>query len=152
MEMPTQFSRRSVIALLVGLGAWAGSVRASDPAPATPAPTTVRTVFTLPGGYKVTKQEVQQTSASTVPNIGTDPDKQTVRPRPGCEWWEDHVRRCGCWADYNSDYNCGSFHSECRFIFGSCRQFWREPCFTAPPPSPFGPEYDCPPTHPWKNR
>jgi hypothetical protein len=34
---------------------------------------------------------------------------------------------------------CGSLKSECVFLFGSCRQFFGEPCFKGPDPYP----------HPW---
>lgn len=51
---------------------------------------------------------------------------------------------CGCWANVNS-MGCGSLHSECAFIFGSCRTFYGEPCFKqrpAPlPPVPPYPDY-----------
>lgn len=40
----------------------------------------------------------------------------------------------GCQA--NSDGACGSFHSEMRFIFGSCRSFFLEPCVPNQPSSP----------------
>jgi hypothetical protein len=151
----------------VSLGAWAGSVRADDTVIVVPARSSKPTVITLPAGLKAQKQQgtqqkqdgiqqkqdgIQQTSASTDPSVSYDPELKTVRRYPVLEWCADKTRSCGCWADYNSDYNCGSLHSECIFIFGSCRQFWREPCFKSPPPSPFGPAYDCPPGHPWHRR
>ena len=37
---------------------------------------------------------------------------------------------------------CGSLKSELVFIFGSCRQFYGEPCFKGPNPYP----------HPWFNK
>jgi hypothetical protein len=99
------------------------------------------------------KQEgVQQVSVSNEPNVSYDPELTTVRRNPLHDWLDDRPRSHCCWSDYNSDYNCSSLHSECVFIFGSCRQFWREPCFNGPPPSPFGPAYDCPPGSPCGRR
>jgi hypothetical protein len=160
--MSPHLLRRWVAVALVGLGAWAGSARADDTVivvPAKPARTPLINWSVLFRTHKqeqvvvvqksegaVPKQEgVVQTSGATDPNVSYDPEWKTVRPRPVRDWFDDHTRGCGCWADYNTDYNCGSFYSECVFIFGSCRHFWREPCFKSPPPSPFGPGYDCPP-------
>jgi len=51
------------------------------------------------------------------------------------QWVHDHP---GCWADFNG-YSCGSLDSECKFIFGSCRTFFGEPCAPGPPPTPWDP-------------
>ncbi len=40
-----------------------------------------------------------------------------------------------CWTSHNSP-GCGSLKADCTFVFGSCRQFFGEPCFGGPPPSP----------------
>jgi hypothetical protein len=48
------------------------------------------------------------------------------------EWWHSHG--IGCWADANS-FGCGSLHSTCIFMFGSCRAWYKEPCFPIPPRS-----------------
>jgi hypothetical protein len=167
--MSPHLLRRWVVAALVGLCAWAGSVRADDTVivvPAKPARTPFINWSVLFRTQKqeqvvvvqkqegvVQKQEgkaqkqegVQQASVSSEPNNSYDPEGKTVRRWPLHDWFDDHTRGCGCWADYNTDYGCSSLHSECVFIFGSCRHFWREPCFRSPPPSPFGPSYDCPP-------
>jgi hypothetical protein len=99
-------------------------------------------------GAVQTQEGVQQVSVSNEPNVSYDPDYKTVRRNPFHDWMDDRPRSNCCWADYNTDYGCSSLHSECVFIFGSCRHFWREPCFRSPPPSPFGPAYDCPPGSP----
>jgi hypothetical protein len=65
-------------------------------------------------------------------------NKDGVRRPQLCERWFNRSRIFGCWADYNTDYNCGSCRSEYLFIFGSCRQFWREPCLKEPPTNPLG--------------
>src|SRR5437764_10611869 len=38
----------------------------------------------------------------------------------------------GCAATVSS-FGCGSWKADCTFAFGSCRDFWSEPCF---PPDP----------------
>lgn len=39
-----------------------------------------------------------------------------------------------CWASHNG-VGCGSFRSESVFLFGSCRQFFGQPCLNGPPPA-----------------
>jgi hypothetical protein len=72
----------------------------------------------------------------------------------------DLFRKCNltCWAHHNQ-YTCGTFVSEARFIFGSCRNFFGESCPASPPAvyapggypgGVFGPGYDsgdCPFCH-----
>jgi hypothetical protein len=43
----------------------------------------------------------------------------------------------GCWTHHNL-FGCGTFVSEMRFAFGSCRAFYGEPCYKMPtyPPVP----------------
>lgn len=67
------------------------------------------------------------------------------RPRP----LQNRIQnsdRCGCWAHHNL-IGCGSFHSECTFIFGSCRTFFGLPCLKGQPPL-FGPNPSLPPSMP----
>jgi hypothetical protein len=57
-------------------------------------------------------------------------------------------RGLGCWATHES-MGCGSCKAERIFMFGSCREFFGEPCLqTAPPPLPglsYGPtRCNCP--------
>ena len=49
-----------------------------------------------------------------------------------------------CWSTHNG-YSCGSLRSEGVFIFGSCREFFGEPCIKGPPPPPWSPEARIPP-------
>jgi hypothetical protein len=42
----------------------------------------------------------------------------------------------GCYATHDSA-GCTSLHAELTFIFGSCRQFFGEPCFPGPLPPPY---------------
>jgi hypothetical protein len=45
----------------------------------------------------------------------------------------DFLRKfhCDCWSHHNC-YTCGSLVSEGRYIFGSCRAFYGEPCMRGP--------------------
>jgi hypothetical protein len=43
-----------------------------------------------------------------------------------------------CWSHHNN-VGCGSLKAECKFIFGSCHEFYGEPCFKGPPPPPAPP-------------
>jgi hypothetical protein len=52
----------------------------------------------------------------------------------------------GCWSHHNM-YTCGSWKSECTFVFGSCREFFGEPCLPGPPQPPMPPGYGPPPTY-----
>lgn len=52
-------------------------------------------------------------------------------------WW--HRRLASeCWSHHNS-FLCGSCESELRFVFGSCRQFFGEPCLPGPATYPYAP-------------
>lgn len=42
-----------------------------------------------------------------------------------------------CWSHHNS-LGCSNLEAEFRFIFGSCRTFYGEPCERRPPASPPG--------------
>jgi hypothetical protein len=46
-----------------------------------------------------------------------------------------------CWASHNG-VGCSSLGSTCTFMFGSCRQFFGEPCFNGPTPLPRVPGAD----------
>ena len=47
-------------------------------------------------------------------------------------------RPLGCWSSFNG-YGCTSLKSSLVFIFGSCRDFYAEPCLKGPPPSALPP-------------
>jgi hypothetical protein len=55
------------------------------------------------------------------------------RQHPVCDWIKS--RPLYCWASHNK-MGCGSLKSECTFLFGSCREFFGEPCYKGPPPNP----------------
>ena len=39
-----------------------------------------------------------------------------------------------CCASHHNDLGCTSGGADCKFIFGSCRTFWSEPCPLGPSP------------------
>jgi hypothetical protein len=56
------------------------------------------------------------------------------RPHPISQGIRDCLQKHGwcCHSSFNS-YTCGTLKSECKFIFGSCREFFGEPCLKGPP-------------------
>jgi hypothetical protein len=59
------------------------------------------------------------------------PVGQWLKDRPCFRWVSNQC----CWAHHNT-LGCSSLASEYMFMFGSCRQFYGEPCFKGPPPPP----------------
>jgi hypothetical protein len=55
-----------------------------------------------------------------------------VKPVPK-PWQEYHTPPVGCWQHHSCDFSCSTFHSEFTFVFGSCREFFGEPCLKEPP-------------------
>jgi len=57
-----------------------------------------------------------------------------ARPHPIWQGIKDCLQKHG-WCCYSSSntFTCGTCKSECRFIFGSCREFFGEPCLKGPP-------------------
>jgi hypothetical protein len=58
------------------------------------------------------------------------PDQEPCRaPQPVA----DFLRKfhCCCWSHHNC-YSCGNIWSEGRYIFGSCKAFYGEPCMRGP--------------------
>ncbi len=60
-------------------------------------------------------------------------------------WWKN--RPWNCWSHHNS-FLCSSCESEWRFVFGSCREWWGEPCLKGPPTYPYLPPPPYPPPNP----
>ena len=52
--------------------------------------------------------------------------------------WHREGRPLGCWASFNG-YSCTSLKSTLVFTFGSCRDFYGEPCLKGAPPSALPP-------------
>jgi hypothetical protein len=130
--MPRDLSR-AILALVLGMGVLAGLIRAEPPA-ATPG-----AIF--PAQYLQPIPATEQ-PAETVLDEGCG--GKSLRGRilpwhPLHDWVQNHPS-IGCFAHHNT-LGCGSLNSECKFIFGSCRTFYGEPCLKGPPPSPFPPGY-----------
>jgi hypothetical protein len=107
---PISGFRRILLATILGLGVWAGLARADGRRPKYPA------------GY-------------TLAPPGVVVDQNGRRP---CGNWLRRKCNLKCWASFNNP-GCGSLRSEIAFIFGSCRNFFGEPCLAGPPPSPLPP-------------
>jgi hypothetical protein len=111
-----------------------GRVRADDPAAipvpaATPAPG--RGNFALPYGSGPAWPDYSNlaTPKGSCPGC----EGNGGQHHPALRRWL--LRPIGCWTTHQ-DYGCGNLKSECIFLFGSCRQFYGEPCLKEPPPLP----------------
>jgi hypothetical protein len=75
------------------------------------------------------------------PGSSDAPDPYLQPPPPGKpNWLIAYFQRynCGC-ASHHNDLGCTSGIADCKFIFGSCRTFWSEPCPQGPSPYNFVP-------------
>ena len=64
-----------------------------------------------------------------------------LQPPPGkANWLTACFQRhnCAC-ASHHNDTGCTSGMADCKFIFGSCRTFWMEPCPQGPSPYKYVP-------------
>jgi hypothetical protein len=61
-------------------------------------------------------------------------------PKPPAPFLTRYFQRhnCGC-ASHHNDLGCTSGKADCKFIFGSCRTFFIEPCPQGPSPYRFVP-------------
>ncbi len=141
---------RAVLAVL-GLGAAAGFGRAQSLPVATnpPAPgvtaTTGPTAVAVPSSVAWPDPAFSHLPVPTpAPALVADPNQM----HPFKARLHNLIQRhpSYCWSSHNS-VGCGSLEAECTFLFGSCRQFFGEPCFkgqpTIPglPPPPGAPAY-----------
>ena len=62
--------------------------------------------------------------------VVSDPSLEYGRNRPVRSFLNNHGMAC---YSHHTQLGCGSFHSEFRFIFGSCRAFFMDPCVPNPP-------------------
>ena len=108
--MPRTCLGRTALVLL-GWVMMAGLSRAGEPNPYYPK--TPAGATELPPGY---------------PPVDSSPSKH-----PLLDWWR-YGKPLFCWASFNG-YGCQSRHSMAVFIFGSCREFYSEPCLKGAPPS-----------------
>jgi hypothetical protein len=127
---------RAALAVLVGMGATAGLTHAQQPAPA-PAPGKEPwAVIEYGAGAPLSPDAAPTTEAPGAPRRPVL-DWLHSRPRPIVDHVHDcmHAKGVGCWSHHNA-YLCGSWKSECTFVFGSCRAFFGEPCLPGPPAPP----------------
>lgn len=123
--MHTWWARAS-LAAVVGLGVTAGLLRAGEyatvpynyPAPVPPG------VPNLPPGMSL--------YPGPMPPVFAMPEPPQPPPTRGqaIKGWLQRHNLC-CWSHHNNA-GCGSLASEWNFVFGSCRNFYSEPCFGGP--------------------
>jgi hypothetical protein len=124
--MTRSLLRRALLAAALGMGVTAGLARADGPSPA---PKTV-----VEGQVATSQDAVPQEGVPCDEGAPTHHKLAWLRPRNVAQAVHNHGP-IGCYANFN-DYSCSSLHSECLWIFGSCRQFYGERCLKGPPPSP----------------
>jgi hypothetical protein len=132
-----------VVGLILAVGC-VGGLRAQDPVVAAPVPTPDPTAAAhvladpVPGHYPSPGPGVAPVAGGPVAGYlpivnapGWPAQTDCSAPdRRRCLTW---LRRpCGCAATLNS-FTCGNLDSELTFIFGSCRQFYGEPCVKQQP-------------------
>jgi hypothetical protein len=76
------------------------------------------------------------------PGMG-GPPAPYAEPDPGVVSWPQKGERHRTWSQppkgcfsHHNRFSCGSFESEMRFLFGSCRAFFGDPCLKKPQPVP----------------
>jgi hypothetical protein len=129
-----------VLAILLGLGIAGPRIRADDLRPVpSPAPEPAPVVDNSVG------PQVPFIPGDAV--LAPGPPDGAPKHRSFREWASDCLHAnvpILCWAHHNG-LGCGNIVSEFNFVFGSCRTFYGEPCFTRPPPLPvpqgYGPGY-----------
>jgi hypothetical protein len=111
------------LSLMLAMGWWVQRLPAQAPAAPTPA------APTAPALAAPVYAPAQAPCACAADGMTGQPGQRSRLARIGL----------GCYTTHNSP-GCGSLHSELTFIFGSCRQFFGEPCFARPVQYP-APEY-----------
>jgi hypothetical protein len=156
MSMTQRWLLRAGLAAAVGLGVLAGLARAQSP-----------TQYVWPPDFNPEPVNVIENGMPKplVPRAAQGPTGfeqypgEGLAPRPTDhggpvrnhlastrQAWRDFYRNHPwyCWA-YLNPHLCSSWESERAFIFGSCREFFGEPCMKGPPQVPIPPGYKIPP-------
>lgn len=121
---------RALLAGLLGSFALTGLARADEPDLLVPQPTPV---FAQDAGPEAAAMPLSP-PASHVPGPTSrlaPEDRIPYHPITNFA----HNCKYYCWSHHNN-VGCGSLKAECKFIFGSCHEFYGEPCFKGPPPPP----------------
>jgi hypothetical protein len=132
---------RAVLAAALGLGVWAGLARAQGTSAAAPAQQPPQIIVVNGATYQLAPNQEPAAvpgTAASCPSCGVKPISPPLggsppNPPASADSWWAKKRRCGCWASING-FSCGSWESEAAFMFGSCRNFFGEPCAKGPPP------------------
>jgi hypothetical protein len=123
---------RIKLLIVVAMAVVVGSLRAQDEV----SPSSSGPALEGPGSDRPVLQAIVDRIEVSHPDpYGGDPqvyspDQESCRrPQPVA----DFVRKFGicCWSHHNCS-SCGSLVSETRFVFGSCRAFFGEPCMRGP--------------------
>jgi hypothetical protein len=84
--------------------------------------------------YRGTDFPPYMTGPYGVPYIPIPPEAPPARAG---HWWQ---KPCGCFAAFNN-VGCGNCRTHAIFIWGSCRQFFGQPCIKQVPAVPLPPGY-----------
>jgi hypothetical protein len=129
------------VGLLVGMGSLTTSARAQQPAP-------------IVQEYQIVPAGAVSGCPCPSPDNGRDsrpPNGQATGLLVSVFGWSDHpIHDClhrhgfACWTELASP-RCSSISSELTIMFGSCRQFFSEPCYIGPGAPPGGSCPNCRP-------
>jgi len=89
-------------------------------------------LFALIGGLALLAGTANAQYSSPVNMDAPDPWLEPPPPAPRFKAY--FQRRNCCCASHHDDLGCTSGDADCKFIFGSCRTFWSEPCPQGPSP------------------
>jgi hypothetical protein len=95
-------------------------------------------IFTVVAGLAFVAGTATAQQPAPVSNDAPDP---YLQPPPGkTGWLTTYFQRHNCCcASHHNDLGCTSGMADCKFIFGSCRTFWSEPCPQGPSPYKYVP-------------
>jgi hypothetical protein len=147
--MTQRWYLRAVLAAVIGLGVAASLARAQAPAPAAAPPPNPEPWAVIEfGAGTPLSPAFPEPPKPPAPSKGPVRDWVHARTQAvtDCVHGGMNAHGVGCWSHHNS-YTCGSLKSELTFVFGSCREFFGEPCLPGPPQPPMPPGYGPPPSY-----